>query len=200
MSATNRGATRNERDFYATPMSAYAPLLPYLPNTLEYWEPACGDGRLIAWSQQAGLTMRGTDIAPNNGFGAPTDFLKDETLREFIVTNPPFSIAQAFASHALSRAREVMLLLPLGFLGSSKRRDWWKANETSALFPLSERPSFAMHVKCRDCGHSEYFPTGTKRPKACSKCTSFEISISTTDAQDYAWFYWGRRWHGTIHL
>lgn len=194
MSATNRGAKRTPRDFYATPESAFKPLLPILPRGSTYWEPACGDGRIIRWLEADGFHASGSDLV--HGW----DFFKDTTQRDFILTNPPFSVAHGFCEHALPHAREVMFLLPLNFLGSLKRRQWHQRNEVNALFPLADRPNFAMHVKCADCGHSEYFPIETKRPKACSSCASHEISISTSDSNEYAWFYWGRRFSGIIHL
>lgn len=136
MSSTNRGAVRNPADFYATPEAAFKPLLPYLPVTPDYWEPACGDRRLIWWLQDSGRTADGDDL--NTGY----DFLKDQERRAFIITNPPFSLAHEFCQHALAYAEEVALLLRLNFLGSQKRRDWWRANEPTALFILSKRPDF----------------------------------------------------------
>ena len=38
---------RIERDFYPTPISALAPLVPHLPIAFGYIEPCAGDGRLI---------------------------------------------------------------------------------------------------------------------------------------------------------
>lgn len=134
MSSTNRGAVRNAADFYPTPESAFRPLLAHLPRDVEYWEPACGDGRLIAWGRQAGLAINGSDLE--------NDFLKDETRRRFILTNPPFTLAKEFCDHALALAPEVLMLLRLNFLGAQKRRAWWQQHEPAALFVLSARPDF----------------------------------------------------------
>lgn len=136
MSATNRGTKRNAADFYPTPAAAFAPLMPILPRDVEYWEPACGDGRLIKWLQEEGFNAAGNDLARG------CDFLTDETPCEFVITNPPFTLAQEFVAHALLHSRETMMLLRLNFLGSQKRRDWWRVNEPSALFVLSSRPDF----------------------------------------------------------
>lgn len=166
MSATNRGAARNERDFYATPESAFAPLLHYLHFDLEYWEPAQGDGRLVRWLRESGRRADGRDLAC--GF----DFLEDTTQRQFILTNPPFSLALEFCDHAINHAPEVMMLLRLNFLGSQARRPWWATHEPDALFVLSQRPSFGKNKQGR----------------------------KGTDACDYAWFYWGARFRGIRHL
>lgn len=139
MSSTNRGAIRREADFYATPEGAFKPLLSILPmdKSLLYWEPACGDRRLIKWIYEAGALADGVDLRTDG-----VDFLTDVNRRRFIITNPPFSIAQEFCDHALKHADEVMMLLRLNFLGAQKRCGWWKANEPKALFVLSKRPDF----------------------------------------------------------
>ncbi len=143
MSATNRGASRQPRDFYPTPEHAFKPLLECdaLPFNTLYYEPAQGDGRLVRWLNESGRWCEGSDLATG------TDFLTVTARKEFIITNPPFSLAQEFVTHALALSDNVMMLLPLGFLGAQKRRDWFVANEPSALFVLSKRPSFTGNGK-----------------------------------------------------
>ncbi len=135
MSATNRGAQRREADFYGTPRAAFERLVPYI-RFGPVWEPAAGDRRLILMMAAHGIEADGNDLI--DGY----DFLKDPTPRAAIVTNPPFSLALEFANHALSVAPHVLLLLRLNFLASRKRRDWWIVHNPSALFVLSDRPSF----------------------------------------------------------
>ena len=138
MSATNRGSKRHAADFYATPESAFKPLLPFLKAMPEpIWEPACGDGRLLRWMHLDEIDAKGNDIG-RNGY----DFLQDNAQRAAIITNPPFSLALEFCDHAINHAPNVFMLLRLNFLGSQKRRDWWRRNPPAALFILSERPSF----------------------------------------------------------
>lgn len=215
MSATNRGAVREERDFYATPEAAFRPLLPHLPKNKTIWEPACGDQRLIIWMQQEGLTANGSDLSRG------TDFLADQTRRQCILTNPPFSLAQQFCDHALNNSSEVWMLLRLNFLASAERKQWWKEHEPAALFVLSSRPSFVLSCGCKalltvvepgpmfgkkvPCGHKWSLPAEGERPSSCPKCNNASrklLSVSTTDACDYAWFYWDRepRHQGVYHL
>lgn len=219
MSATNRGAVREDRDFYATPREAFEPLLPYLPKDKLIWEPACGDGRLIAMMQQYGLRADGTGLALGD------DFLKDQTRRECQLTNPPFTLAQAFCDHALELSTEVWMLLRLNFLASEERKQWWKEHEPQALFVLSSRPSFVMSCGCKamvdmegnvivpadddtqwePCAHRWTLSADSARPKSCPKCGNANrklLTVSTTDATDYAWFYWDRepRHVGVYHL
>lgn len=164
MSSTNRGAERSPRDFYATPAHAYELLDTILPEGEEvyFWEPACGDGRIVKWLNSTGRAAGGTDIH-ENPCGNPCDFFADRTTRGFIITNPPFSLGVEFVQHALDVADEVLMLLPLNFAGSKKRHFWFRENSPSAHFVLSERPDF---------------------------------SGQGGDSIDYAWWYWGTRWHG----
>lgn len=142
MSATGRGTKRNRADFYATPIDAFKPLLSLLPEDPEYFDPCCGDGRLVVWLRPL-RKASGSDRFPRRAWPcAKVDFLRDPTQRDFIVTNPPFSLAQEFVAHALRHSRETMMLLRLNFLGAQKRRDWWRLHEPSALFVLSNRPDF----------------------------------------------------------
>lgn len=207
MSATNRGAERHEADFYATPAAAFLPLLEHLPTNVSYWEPSCGDGRLIKWLRESGRAAGGADLYPQSPLWAQGDFLLDYIERDFIITNPPFIIAQEFAAHGLEVASEMMLLLRLNFLASAKRRAWWKAHEPSALFVLSERPSFAIFCTCVEsedgpvgCGHKWSVPADAGRPKVCPECGHDDLKITTSDATDYAWFYFGHRFKGIYHL
>lgn len=137
MSATNRGSVRNPGDFYATPESAFLPMIPFikkLPFTV--WEPAQGDGRLVSWMISNGIEAIGSDIADG------TDFLSSTMGVGSIVTNPPFSLAFEFCQHAVNLSRNVVMLLRLNFLASQKRKTWFTANPPTALFILSKRPSF----------------------------------------------------------
>lgn len=142
MSATFRGAKRHEADFYKTPASAFKPLLPYLRKLPgPFWEPACGDNRLVKWMREFGLTAGGDDL--KNGY----DFLQDDSIRITTLTNPPFSLAQEFCDHAIRHSKHTLMLLRLNFLASVKRRDWWIQHTPSALFVLSKRPSFTEDGK-----------------------------------------------------
>jgi len=149
MSSTNRGAVRNASDFYPTPMAAFEPLLHYIKQIpTPIWEPAQGDGRLVARLQHGGWKADGDDLI--NGY----DFLKDHTDRATIITNPPFSLALEFCQHAVKMSPNVFMLLRLNFLASVKRRAWFQANEPTALFVLSKRPCFTDDGKTDSCDYA----------------------------------------------
>ena len=136
MSATNRGSVRNEYDFYPTPLKSFTPLLKYLQKEREYYEPACGDNRLVNELIKNQFIASGNDI--QNG----VDYLEDNTYRDVIITNPPFSLAFKFIQHARLHSKTTYMLLRLNFLGSKMRKEWFSENEPSSLYVLSERPSF----------------------------------------------------------
>lgn len=209
MSSTNRGAKRIESDFYPTPLKSFNPLLPYLPKDKLIWEPAKGDGRLVRRMDEYGLKADGTDLSLGD------DFLKSVGPWHCIVTNPPFSIAKSFVSHALEISQETFMLLRLNFLGAKERKEWWKKHEPSALFVLSERPNFVISVKCKSgravikglsqefqkCDFKKFFSIEAKDliPKKCPCCDG-KLVRTSSDSTEYAWFYWGSRYSGIIHL
>lgn len=139
MSSTTQ-PKRDGPDFYPTPQTAFKPLLPFLPTGVLIWEPACGDRRLINLMIEAGLRSSGADLMISN-----YDYLKDQEYYSCIVTNPPYSRALDFVIHACAHADEVFMLLPLNFLASQKRGEWFKAHEPCALFVLCKRPSFCYN-------------------------------------------------------
>jgi len=224
MSATNRGTTRDPKDFYATPMSAFEPLLAYLPTDVVFWEPCCGDARLIKRLRAAGRQADGADLFPQPQWACPPiDYLKDDTPRDFVITNPPFSVAFAMCKHARKYSKEFMFLLRLAFLESEERGDWLVANEPSALFVLRKRPSFVMSITCKNvlpaewvkdpgypnggfskppvaCKHNWLLPIESDRPTVCPKCGGDELAISTSDNAGYAWMYFGTRYKGIFHI
>lgn len=231
MSATGRGTVRDEKDFYSTPRAAFAPLLNILPPTLApdcadnlscYHEPCAGDGRLIRWLKESGRRAKGSDLSPQRCeeyLPISVDYLKDTMPYQFVITNPPFSVAFEMCQHARTHAREFMFLLRLSFLESDGRGDWLSANEPNGLWVLRKRPSFVMACRCKPgmydlgpcgdkpihmgCGHSWMLPVESERPKKCPKCGATEsVSISTSDNSGYAWFYWGPRasLHGIHHI
>lgn len=188
--------TREPRDFYATPAAAFLPLLELLPKGPIFWDPACGDRRLIEWLRESGREAFGNDLTQG------VDFLQDRSRREFLITNPPFSLAFEFCLQALTVAPEVCLLLRLNFLASQGRSAWWRVNEPNALFVLSNRPNFVMSCSCKapGCGHKWTLPINSDRPRACPQCAAAKPAVSTSDNCDYAWFYWGWRFKGIRHL
>jgi hypothetical protein len=135
------------------------------------------------------------------------DFLAADPLSlaaDLVITNPPFSRAEAFVRHALAATAPggtTALLLRLSFLAGGKRAALFRASPPD-IYVLSTRPSFAAVVTCAadadDCGWKGVFDIGSPTPKKCPACGG-PVSKSTSDSSEYAWFVWGpgrgNRWH-----
>jgi hypothetical protein len=72
---------------------------------------------------------------PRHGSGLPSDRF------DYIITNPPFSLAQEFVEKAMGVADVTVMLLRLNFLGSQKRAKFLRSNMPD-VYILSKRPSF----------------------------------------------------------
>jgi hypothetical protein len=165
-------------DLYETPPEATLALMraEQLPRFI--WEPACGRGAIVKVLRAAGhevvatdLVNHGTPITPPGYYGR--DFLMETKAPdgcEAIVTNPPFSLAQQFAEHALDLVPRVVMLLRLSFLESDRRRGILEGGALARVHVFRNRLP-RMH---RD---------GWTGPKARS-------------AVPYAWFCWDRDHRG----
>lgn len=103
---------RAPSDFYPTgePLSEALPALEHLGHRV--WEPACGNGRLARVLVAAGHQVVATDKMAWGYGRAGVDFLTmRRRLAPVIVTNPPFSLWQEFAEHALELGAVKVVLL-----------------------------------------------------------------------------------------
>ena len=112
MSRAKPVSERNPYDFYATPEWCYEQLdFPFhLFETAH--EPCRGDGRIVTFLENKGLTVTSTEI------------------REGEVELAP------------AVAGDLVMLLRINFLGSKKRYNFWKKNPAAAIYVLTKRPSF----------------------------------------------------------
>ena len=180
MSSTNRGAKRNESDFYATPAWCVQNLLKAVNLPGGQWlEPAAGDGAIIRavnrpdvkWDAWEIRSEEKTFLAPlaDVHIGDFTQALLPTSYRYAVaITNPPFSLAQEFIEKAMYCADHVVMLLRLNYLASKKRYDFMSKN-TPDVYVLPTRPSFTN---------------------------------GGTDSIEYAWFVWksGQRNEGIIKI
>lgn len=204
MSAAGRGPRGGQgRDFYATPAWCTRAIVKALGDSVDrskWWlEPACGDGAIEkVLSEEFGISkVVATDIAPGPRYAGQFDYCHEldyiegkpsHNYFDVAITNPPYSLAFDFVARMVLDARVAVALLPLSFLGSRKRRSWLQAHPPN-LFVLSGRPSFAVSVKCKECGYSEQ---SAPEAVALTHCgCGARMSRTTTDASEYAWFVWG---------
>ena len=180
MSATNRGAKRVDKDVYNTPSWATELIVREIAwgDSAIVLEPCAGQGAIAEVLVRCNVgAVETADIDASAPFGNGEDFLTTEydVKYDFILTNPPFSLAQEFIEKSLRIANCVIMLLPLGFYGAESRHEWWAAHEPTAQFVLSKRPMFGKN----------------KDGKWGS------------DSETYAWLVWdstGRQKRGFYHL
>lgn len=148
MSATNRALhKRNEYDAYSTPKHVTEAIAQQIVwgKDATVLEPCAGEGAiadvLCRYPHQSVGCM---DINPDCRMGNGLDFLtyEDDERVDFIITNPPFSLAQEFIEKSLELANCVVMLLRLNFLASSKRKEFWEKHPPTAIHVLTKRPSF----------------------------------------------------------
>jgi hypothetical protein len=97
-------------DSFATPAYAVRPLLPYIPKTWTVWEPtdSTGDGQITRLLREHGCTVIATGKDRLDFLRDPPDFWFD-----CIVTNPPYSLKDAFIKRCMEHNMPFALLLPL---------------------------------------------------------------------------------------
>ena len=140
----NSAYGRSKSDFYPTPPDATLALIKALniPDGSRIWEPACGEGHMVRVLEKCGFSVIGTDI--NMG----VDFLRDQYIPcDWIITNPPFSVADEFINRCLYFQRPFALLLKSQYWHAKKRLALFKKHPPSSIFPLTWRPDFLFKTR-----------------------------------------------------
>lgn len=117
-SANNVSGKRKKSDFYETPYSITRHLLNVeeFDYSLTICEPACGDGAIVKILKEKTNNVIAYDIEKN--------FLSETKQYDYIITNPPFSIAYEFIVKSKQVAKKKFaFLLPLSYLHGKKRYD-----------------------------------------------------------------------------
>ena len=151
---SNRSAVdRNKTDFYATPTEVTVALLDFLEDKglIErgdlIWEPACGSGAMERVMLNRGYPVWGTDLHPQIPDTPSVDFLQSHRPCNWIITNPPFSKATEFITHALELGKPCAFLLKSQFWHAKSRLDLFRENPPSYVLPLTWRPDFLYGAK-----------------------------------------------------
>lgn len=137
-------------DFLPTPPWATRALFQHVLPELgggavgSIWEPACGDGHMAAViAEFVTAPVTASDIF-RYGYGfAPLDFLNDPPAArpEWIITNPPFSLACEFTLRALDLAIEgvAMLVRTQWIEGVGRYEKLFRDQPPSLYAPFVER-------------------------------------------------------------
>ena len=135
---------RHKNDFYPTPPECTIALLDYL-ESLGYlkkrhtiWEPACGAYNMVNVMKDRGYNVIASDITLGQ------DFLTTDLEEEYswIITNPPFNLAEQFIRKSAECKKPFAMLLKSQYWHSAKRRKLFEEHQPSFVLPLTWRPDF----------------------------------------------------------
>lgn len=149
----------DELDFFPTPPWATRaflrhvfPRFSFADRVYSVWEPACGEGHMSEVLKEQFRHVYASDVhdygLKDQGIGAfvadkgglDLDIAKCPFEPEWIITNPPFKLAQAFAERALKEATVgVALLMRLAFLETLDRYDLFRRDPFAWVAPFAER-------------------------------------------------------------
>ena len=147
LATTGRSGIRRSDELYPTPHDCLYPLFSryQLEWPRQFWEPAGGDGRIVAVGQafhKDGIATDLYDHSPETPLQAPVqagiDFLATTEKRaDLIVTNPPYdedpkpgkiTLSEKFVRHALALGvRDAVFFLPISYLGADRRENLHRA-------------------------------------------------------------------------
>lgn len=151
---SNRSAVdRNKTDFYATPPEVTVALLDFLEDRglitpyCTIWEPACGGLAMVDVLLDREYRVVWSDLHPQIKGMMPLNFLHADEKCDWIITNPPFSKATEFITHALELGKPCAFLLKSQFWHAKSRLDLFRENPPSYVLPLTWRPDFLYGAK-----------------------------------------------------
>ncbi|MGH1417189.1 MAG: hypothetical protein ACRBB0_27135 [Pelagimonas sp.] len=155
-------------DYFPTPPWATRALCERLmrlqPLTmLNCWEPACGEGHMARPLAEYFNQVFASDVHdytatyPDQDFEGdfltdwdhPTHFMGTDCGPDWVITNPPFNLAEQFVFTSLRRAREgCAMLLRTSFLeGQARYKSLFSVNPPSLILQFTERvPMFKGHL------------------------------------------------------
>lgn len=134
----SKGKERSQRDFYPTPPEVTEALVHFLGlKNLTIWEPACGENDMAQVLRDAGNEVIATDIQSG------VDFLTCQPMEcDWIITNPPFKLADQFITRCAEIRKPFALLLKSQYWHAGKRYELFRKHIPSFVLPLTWRPDF----------------------------------------------------------
>lgn len=186
--ASNDTDPRAALDFFPTPPWATRAFFAHavrgpIWRDLSCWEPCCGEGHMAAVLAEEFGQVDASDVYPH-AYGRVGAFAAADGLplgdvaapadpADWIITNPPFSLAAAMIDCALREAREgVAMLLRTAFLETDERYQLFSRARPRVVAQFAERVPM----------------------------TQYRWDPSASTATAYAWFVWmrddvGGPWH-----
>lgn len=142
-----RAEPHDSLDDFPTPPWATRALLEQISPSREMWawEPACNRGHMCEPLRQHFRAVDASDVYPY-GYGRVADFLMPGSEPrghpvEWVITNPPFRLAEQFALRGFEVADAgVALFVRLAFLeGVGRRERLFKPHPPAAIYQFTER-------------------------------------------------------------
>ena len=159
-----KGAKRIQEDNYPTPPAlarvgwqvAQRYLAGRVNCAVSVCEPGCGDAQPFlreALRDRRTVNAWGCDVREVAAEGGAGDIVRVDWLGDavgggpwdVIITNPPYTVAEAFVRRAfqrLSASGIVVMLLRISFLAPACRREFWLEHPLSEVVVIRQRPSF----------------------------------------------------------
>jgi hypothetical protein len=185
-STNNCNDKRHKSDYYQTPSSLVKQLIEveHFDKNKMIREPACGDGSIVRelWKHNFDVNYSDKyqyDFIKDNLIDNEVeddfifDFLDDNQFCDYIITNPPFSLALEFILHAKTVCLDKFaMLLPLSYLHGQKRYE--KCIYTDINYPLTKIYIFTRYPLLTEKTADKY----------------------KTGMMVYAWYVWDKNYEG----
>lgn len=145
IAGSNSAIGRRKSDFYPTPPEVVTALLDFLqlPKDTAIWECAAGEGDMVGTIRACGYdNTYGTDISDGFDFLSPDIFKKFLSGFDWIITNPPFALAEDFIRRAASTGKPFAFLLKSQYWHAKGRMGLFEEFPPSYILPLTWRPNF----------------------------------------------------------
>ena len=180
-----RVAGTDHLDFYPTPPWATRALCAWLATrydlaTLTAWDPACGEHHMVRPLRESFAEVYASDVAPHKGGHEVVDFLwPSERRADFIITNPPFKLAEQFSLRAIEQSDHgAAMLVRSAFLesvGRYERLFTIRVDGNSLLLarmaPRRERHALRMDTAMpEEAGEGERLCVMTRWPRNVEIC------------------------------
>lgn len=150
-------------EVYRTPDYSYLPLFDYRPEwfTGSGFDPSAGDGRMLAEIARRGNTgpYYANDIRaeeepllrqnlPDATITIGDYFwMMDPPQVDFMITNPPFTMAVDFVKKAREHVTgPIFILQSVSWQGTAKRSRWMKNSGLAYVLNLARRPKWEVDV------------------------------------------------------
>lgn len=164
-SCNNSKGKRKKSDFYETPYSLTRLLLKNEKINGSILEPACGNGAIVKVLNEYGFNSVNYD--------KEKDFFTEKGFFDWIITNPPYSLAFEFIKKAKTCTNNIAMLLPLSYLHGKKRYD---EIYKDTVFRLHKVYVFTRYPMLGDALR--------------------EDGKHNTGMMVYAWFVWNKKYTG----